>query len=314
MNQVFKFFKIIYFLVFFTVSNLAFSQDDELSKLIDENVKDNSKEPVTATFKTTRLINLTTNEQVKKGELDFRIAHRFSDMLGTQGGAATFFGFDAVSDIRFSFDYGVSNRWAIGIARSKGVAQNQVFELNSKFKIKEQKTNGFPIGISAHGGLTFTSMPSSGGSSSVIYFDKSIAHRFNYFGQLLLVKKINSSISVIVAPTIVHRNLVELGDNNTTYAVSAGARFKISKRSAIIADYYQVLNISSFQNGIKLQMPIGLGYELETGGHVFHVLLSNNKGLVESQFLPSNTEQVSLGQIRLGFNISRVFTVLHEKK
>lgn len=314
MNQVFKFFKIIYFLVFFTVSNLAFSQDDELSKLIDENVKDISKEPVTATFKTTRLINLTTNEQVKKGELDFRIAHRFGDLGMPKEMATNFLGFDQVSDVRFSFDYGISNRWSIGIGRSKGAyEQTQVFDFNSKFKIIEQKTNGFPIGISLHGGLTITSMTSSGVPSLTTNFDK-LAHRLNYFEQIILVRKFSSKFSAIISPTHVHRNLVNTGDNNDLYAIAAGIRYKFSKRSSIIADYYQVLNVSNFQKSKGFQMPIGLGYELETGGHVFHVLLSTNRGLVESQFLPNSYENISSGQIRLGFNISRVFTILHDKK
>lgn len=310
----YRFIKLIFILGCVANSNSGFSQDDELSKLVDENTKDNSREKVTATFKTTRLINLTTNEQVKKGELDFRIAHRFGD-LGTPKEMATkFLGFDQVSDVRFSFDYGISNRWAIGIGRSKGAyEQTQVFDLNSKFKIIEQKTNGFPVGISLHGGMSITSMTSSGVSSSITNFNK-LAHRLNYFEQLIVVKKFSSNLSAIIAPTHVHQNLVNIGDNNDLFAIAAGIRYKFSKRSAIIADYYQVLNVSGYQKSRNFQMPIGLGYELETGGHVFHVLLSTSRGLVESQFLPNSYENISSGQIRLGFNISRVFTILHDKQ
>jgi hypothetical protein len=301
--------------LFISIAHLVKAQDDDLSKLVDENTDLKTKDKVIATFKTTRLINLATNEQVKKGNLDFRIAHRFGDLGTPKDIAANFLGFDKVTDIRFSFDYGISNRWAIGIGRSKGAyGQTQVFDLNSKFKIIQQETKGFPIGISVYGGLTYTAMSSNGITSSVLNFDKSSAHRLNYFGQLLLVKKISPNLSIIIAPTVVHRNLVNLGDNNTTFAIAAGARMKISKRTAIIADYYQVLNLSTFQKLNEFQMPLGLGVEIETGGHVFHVLLSTNKGLVESQFLPESYEKISLGQIRLGFNISRVFTIIHDKK
>ena len=296
------------------VSSIGKAQDDDLSKLVDEHAKVEESDKQTATFKTTRLINLTTNEQVKKGELDFRIAHRFDDIAGSNGGASTFFGFDNVSDIRFSFDYGISDRWQIGIGRSKGAyAQRQVFDLNSKFKILEQRVKGLPIGLSVYAGATYTTMPSSGSPSTTTNFSK-LPYRFNYFGQLLIVRKFSSSLSAIVSPTIVHRNIVNIGDNNTTYAIAAGLRMKISKRSAIIADYYQVLNVSTYQKAKEFQMPIGLGYELETGGHVFHVLLSNNRGLMESQFLPENYDNPTKGQIRLGFNISRIFTILKDSK
>jgi hypothetical protein len=299
-------------LVLTTVSN---AQDDDLSKLVDESAGLLVKDKTIATFKTTRLINLTTNEQVKKGELDFRIAHRFGDLGATPKELATnFLGFDQVTDIRFSFDYGISNKLAVGIGRSKGAyAQSQVFDLNAKIKIIEQVNKGFPFGVSAYGGLTYTTMASTGNSSSITYFNNTEAHRINYFAQLLLFKKVNTNFSFIIAPTVVHRNLVNIGDNNTTYALAAGARMKIGKRTAIIADYYQVMNVSSLQKLNDLQMPIGLGMEIETGGHVFHVLLSTNKGLVESQFLPNNTDKFTKGEIRLGFNVSRIFTLIHDK-
>lgn len=302
-----------YLSILVLLSNPIISQEDDLSKLVNEQAPTEENQPVIATFKTTRLINLTTNEQVKKGELDFRIAHRFDDIAGSAGGASTFFGFDNVSDIRFSFDYGVMDIWAIGIGRSKGAyGTSQVFDLNTKVKILQQKTKGIPLAVSLHGGLTFTSMASSGIAGSVTNFDNSFAHRFNYFGQIILAKKITNGISVILSPTVVHRNLVMAGDNNTHFAIAAGARAKISKRAAIILDYYQVLNESAYQKSIGFQSPIGLGFELETGGHVFHMLFSSNRGLVESQFIPSNTADVTSGQIRFGFNISRVFTILKD--
>ena len=177
----------------------------------------------------------------------------------------------------------------------------------------QQRKNGFPLAISLFGGLTFTTMESNSLASSITNFDRTSAHRFNYFGQLLFAKKINDQFSVIIAPTIIHRNLVSLGDNNIQFAIAAGARAKISKRVAIIADYYHLLNVSSFQKAIDHQMPIGLGLEIETGGHVFHALFSTNTGIMESQFLPNNTAKFTAGQVRLGFNSSRIFTISNNK-
>ena len=308
-------FKLIFLGGFFISTLSIMAQDEDLSKLLDSSITTDPHEPVIASFKTTRLINLTTIEQVKRGELDFRIAHRFGDIAGKSGGASTFFGFDNISDIRFSFDYGIWDRWQIGIGRSigGGYGQTQVFDLNTKVKLMQQRKNGFPLAISLFGGLTFTTMESNSLASSITNFDRTSAHRFNYFGQLLFAKKINDQFSVIIAPTIIHRNLVSLGDNNIQFAIAAGARAKISKRVAIIADYYHLLNVSSFQKAIDHQMPIGLGLEIETGGHVFHALFSTNTGIMESQFLPNNTAKFTAGQVRLGFNISRIFTISNNK-
>lgn len=304
-----KAFAVTLFIFGFVAMSIA--QNDDLSKMLDDSSASNSKVKVAYTFKTSRLINLATNEQVKKGELDFRIAHRFGDIAGNGGGASTFFGFDQIADIRFSFDYGLSDRWVIGIGRSKGAyQQQQIFDLTTKYKILEQETNGMPVGLSFNGGMTYTTMESSIDPVQATYFKKSMAHRLNYYGQAILVKKVSSHLSIILAPTAIQRNLVTPGDLNTQFAIGLGARMKISRRAAIIADFYQMVNRSNLQKATGYLPPIGLGYELETGGHVFHVLLSNNRGLVESQFITANREDLTLGQLRLGFNISRVFNIL----
>ncbi len=281
------------------------AQEDLLGSLDSSATADDN---VIATFKTTRLINLTTNEQVKKGELDFRIAHRFEDAATAAGGTTTLFGFDAVSDIRISFDYGISDKWAIGVGRSKGGgrAHSQIYDFNTKYKIIQQSTK-MPIGISFYGLATLTSMKSVSDPTSIADFSKTFAHRLHYMGQILIAKKINSNFSFIIAPTVVHRNLVVSGDPNTQFAIGAGLRYKFSKRSAIILDYYQVLNPTVSHSYV---MPLGIGYEIETGGHVFHVLLSNNRSLVESELISENRDKWQDGQFRIGFNISRTFTVL----
>src|ERR1043165_145112 len=87
----------------------AVAQDDLLS-LVEEEPK--KSEPVYATFKTYRLGNAQTIETVKKKHLDFRIAHRFGNIYNSDlqnpinQTFQTFFGFDNINDVRFSFDYG----------------------------------------------------------------------------------------------------------------------------------------------------------------------------------------------------------------
>ena len=72
--------------------------------------------PVYATFKGTRIINARSNETVHKGELDFIISHRFGDAGGQYGGFQTFYGTDIASDVKIAFDYGLTDRLAIGIS------------------------------------------------------------------------------------------------------------------------------------------------------------------------------------------------------
>lgn len=294
------------------ISSIVYAQN-ELASMLEDSASSTDKEYVSATFKTTRLVNLTTIEQVKRGELDFRIAHRFSDMLGTNGAEKNLFGLDGISDIRFSFDYGLSDRWQIGIGRSKGAyTMRQIYDLNTKYKILIQNRD-LPVSVSFFGMLTYTTQESNGLITSIANYTKT-PYRFNYFGQFPLARKFSPNFSAIIAPSVIQRNLVDLGDNNLQFALGVGLRYKVSRRVALIADYYQLLNKSSYQKAVNYMPPIGLGVEIETGGHVFHVVLSNTRGLTEPQFItneyqdPSNT----IGMLRLGFNISRVFTILKD--
>ena len=49
--------------------------------------------------------------------------------------------------------------------------------------------------------------------------------------------------------------------------------------------------------------------DLETGGHVFQIMLTNSQGMREGTFIPKTTDSWLKGGIHLGFNISRVFAL-----
>ena len=264
-----------------------------------------------ATFKTTRLVNIQTIEQVKSGELDFRISHRFDDISGAAGGITTLYGFDNVTDIRIGFDYGVTDRWVIGFGRSKGAyLRRQIVDFNTKMKLVQQtNTNSHPISVSLYLAAEVSTMKSSTDTLSPAFFGKKPWHRINYVSQLLIARKFNDNLSFQLVPTLIHRNLVHYTEKNTTFSIGAGIRYKFTKRVGIICDYYYNFDkIKKPENGYYA--PLGIGIELETGGHVFHLLFSNNKSLLESQYLSENKDNWLKGQFRFGFNISRVFNVV----
>jgi hypothetical protein len=86
--------------------------------------------------------------------------------------------------------------------------------LNTKYKIKQQSKNGFPLAISVNGGLTFTSMESNHTLDSTENFDKTIAHRFNYFGQILFARKINNIFNELQKT---NKHLTEEGNQKIQY-------------------------------------------------------------------------------------------------
>ena len=57
-----------------------------------------------------------------------------------------------------------------------------------------------------------------------------------------------------------------------------------------------------------------IGFEFETGGHVFHVNFTNSRGMLENDFLPYNSANWAQGAFRLGFTISRTFPLSYKGK
>jgi len=295
---------------------LSTAQPD-LADLLKGELDKNINPYVSATFKTTRLTHTHTIEMVKKNELDFRITHRFFDIAGDQGGIETLFGFDNVSDIRIAFEYGITDDIGIGFGRSKGgfeIGPKQVLDGYVKAKLlKQKKKGGLPFSIVALGMTELGTETKSENVTQINSFPE-FKHRLSYAGQLIIASKISESLSLMVMPTYLHRNYVTFGDENSNFALGAGGRIKFTKRMAIIVDYFHLFseyrnleNAKEPEDNIKYYNPLGIGLEIETGGHVFHLNFSNSTGIIETQYIPYTTRNWLDGQFRFGFNISRVF-------
>ena len=264
--------------------------------------------PVTATFKTTRVILSHSNETVKKYNMDFRVSHRFGDFAGDNGGSETLYGLDNASDIRIAFEYGVTDRLTAGFGRNK-IAQLLDFYL--KYKLVEQTTdNSTPVSVTlfTSSGLTPRRVESD------IY--DVYAHRISYVTQAIIARKFSSNLSVEILPTWLHRNYVsDFRDENDNFAIGIAGRYKFTKRFGIVADYYFV-NSDFRQNKTNdtFYNPLGLGIEIETGGHVFSINFANSEGIVENNFILETRSSWLKGGFRFGFNISRMFTLYSPNK
>jgi hypothetical protein len=123
-------------------------------------------------------------------------------------------------------------------------------------------------------------------------------------GQSIFGKKISEKLSLQLSTTMVHRNQVEAWDVNDIFALGIGSRFKLSKRTALVLDYSPVLNRPA-QSDTKNALSIG--FDIETGGHVFQLHFSNATGMNERAFITDTND--TWEKVRFGFNLSRVFTI-----
>lgn len=280
---------------FFLMSSpVLMAQTDDMMNMLEQSTTEKkSKNFVKATFKGTRVINAQSVETPGKHILQFQILHRFGNI---KDGAYGFFGLDAAT-IRLGLDYGITERLAIGVGRS---SFGKVYDGNIKYQLIKQANDGLPFSLSLFSNLAISTAQKSSPDNDI-----ELSSRMSYTYQVLFARKFSESLSLQLMPTLIHRNQVILPNNNQVYALAAGGRFKLSKRMSINAEYFYVLDgidTKLYHNGVAI------GMDIETGGHVFQFHVTNSAGMIEQQFVATNSDNFFDGDLRIGFNISRAFS------
>jgi hypothetical protein len=285
------------------------SQNVDLDSLLDSQMKaknQNKTQHTLATFKTTRLIDGHTVETTQAGVLDVKISHRFGQL---NEGFYNMFGLDAAS-IRIGMDYGITNRLMVGGGRSSYEKQYDGFIKYRLLWQSEGKKN-MPVSVTLLASAMFATDTIAIKAENKISVKPETVDKFSYAYQVLIARKFSSDFSLQLMPSLVHENLVDSSFNsNNIFAIGAGARFKLTQRSSINVEYYYPLPGSKLPGTYNT---FSIGYEIETGGHVFQLHFSNSTGMTEKTFIAENTGRWSKGDIHFGFNISRVFTIRKPK-
>jgi len=285
------------FLILFSMVTIG--QDDMMDLFEDEEPK---IEYTDATFKTTLLVIGQTIENPLNGTLIFNVQHRFGTI---NSGWYEFFGLDQ-ANTRIGFQYGINDWLGIGIGRSSYL---KTYDGWVKAKILRQSKGlrKMPLSLDYFGSMAITSLRWQE-PERTNYFSSRIA----YAHQLLLARKFSPGVSLQLMPSLVHYNLVETPeDENDVWAIGAGGRFKVSKRVSINLEYYYVISKTTAS---KYENPLSIGIDIETGGHVFQLYATNAEGIIEQQFIGRTTGKWLDGDIRIGFNISRAFTLKKPKE
>lgn len=285
-------------LLFFGFANI-YADDDIMSEL--DSIAPKVDDYTYATFKATRIITGHSIENVKSDELEFRIAHRFGRV---NSGASDFFGLD-VSTIYLDLNYGLNDWLNIGIGRTP---VDKTVNLYSKIALLKQSASNSPLAFSYFASANINTSSASGEP-----LDEDFYNRLSYINQLLIARKFDEDLSIQISPTIIHKNMVaRIADDNNIYALGIGARYKISKRASINFEYFHLFNKGLIYNSQKVISPMSIGMDIETGGHVFQIMLTNSFHSIEKQYIAENTGDWTKGDIHLGFNISRVFSIFSD--
>lgn len=247
-----------------------------------------------STFKGIRVINGHSVETVRENNLDFIIQHRFGPL---SQGIKEFFGLD-VAVIRLGLEYGLTDRLMIGLGRSSYEKNVDIF---TKYRLLTQNAGpgGVPVSLSAFVSYAVrTQKPFNANTTA--------AERSSYTGQLLLARKFSDALSIQLSPGVVYRTLPDMAtDKQLVFATGLGSRFKLTKRTSLNAEWFYVL---PNQLNTIYTNSLSLGFDIETGGHVFQLGFSNAYGMAERQFITETTGAWNKGDLHFGFNISRTFS------
>ncbi|MCB0697169.1 MAG: hypothetical protein KDC07_07375 [Chitinophagaceae bacterium] len=281
------------------------AEGDDLMALLEDD-QPAKKSYTTATFKTTRLVTGQSIENTGKGVLDFRVNHRFGSL---NNGVSTFFGLDD-ANTRIGFDYGVTDWLMVGFGRNSYMKEYDGF---FKAKIMRQTENkGNPVSISYVGAMSAQSLPAPTLPAGQDYH---FSNRLYYVNQLLIARKFNQWLSLQLTPTHIHYNLVPTTpESNDLVAIGFGGRVKVSNRVTINGEYYY--RVPGTEQ-LGYHNVLSLGVDIETGGHVFQLMLSNSRTMTERAMIGQTQGTWGFGKadaIHLGFNISRVFTIVKPKE
>jgi hypothetical protein len=274
-------------------------------------------------FYSQRMINANTVEVLRKGVMEFRVVHNFGDIGGMDGGVTKFYGLDQAADVKIGFQIGISDKTNILLARTRAassISELWEFGLKHQFLRHELDDPSHPFSLTAFANIVASSTRAFKDPNSETNFN-GFSDRLSETLQVMVARKFGK-VSIQLNPTWVYRHYVIPGDQNGIFAMGAALRIPISGKLFFIADYFHPFRSEASKNAyanspiekLTFYDPIGIGVEILTQGHIFHLNFTNSKEILENKFIPRTTSNWLNGEFRWGFTMSRNFILFRDKK
>jgi hypothetical protein len=288
--------------MFLLLAGLPVQGQNDLLDMLDQEIKP-VRVPVDATFKSTRVINCHSVERMRGGDLEFHVSHRFGLI---NSGFKKFYGLDESSS-HVSLEYGITDWMEVGLGRA---TVNEYFNGFAKFSPIRQSKGRWAMPVSAS--IYLAAMTTTKDYPDPAWVVDAI-HRRTFVAQILVARKFAPWLSLQVSPTWIHRNMVATPqDPNRLFALGMGGRLKFTKRVALSIEYF-LLKDRTLLTGPPRYNPLSIGLDIETGSHVFQIFVTNSFNILENGFIGETTRTWTKKELHVGFNISRVFTVIRKK-
>lgn len=315
------------------ISGSVFAQEDSaVTKLMSSmDGKEKQTGEATKVFYSQKLINANTVEVLKKGILEFKVVHNFGDVAGKNGGAKSFYGLDGAADVKIAFQAGLTNKLNVFLSRTKGGGNiQQLIETGLKYQFVKQMDNypKHPVSVTLFANIVASTMKADTNSTPYQlgikenHYDN-FSDRLSQVLQLMVARRFGN-ISLQLSPTYVHTNYVVTNDQKGMFALGGGIRLPLSKKFVLVADYFHPFRSAASQNALKSQYAglydvtrydaFGIGVEIVTPGHLFHLNFTNTTNILENRFIPRTYTTWGKGQYRWGFTVARNFVLFRDKK
>jgi hypothetical protein len=310
--------KIVVVHLLMLISTVLVAQDSLL------NIGDNAaaaKTPVKI-FNSQKAINANTTEVVGKGKMEFKVMHNFGDIGGDFGGLKNFFGLDNASDIKIAFEIGLGKRLDILFARAKGAGQQQkLWEMGIKYQLLQQLENdpAHPLSVAFFANAVIAANKASA-LDNLDHSFRDISDRTSNTFQLIIAKKMGN-VSLQLNPTLVTRGYAISYDQKSIFALGGALKVPVMRNLNLVVDYFHPFRSQSSKDSFAVQGtplkffdPLGIGFEIVTPGHVFHLNFTNATETLENRYIPRTVTSWGKGQFRWGFTIARQFSLWRPKE
>jgi len=247
------------------------------------------EKPVKNVFQGTRFINLHSANVDAKNELQMFIQHRFGNI---NGGFYEFFGLDEAS-MRLGFEYGITKNLTFGLGRSTYM---KTYDSFLKYRILTQ-TSSFPLTVTA---TVAGSVPTVKDVIPEEYSDFSEKASGNV---QLHIAKSWKSVGFQVTPGYIGTGYIPVENSSYSFFTLGGAgSVKLSKKISFNVEY-----LYRFEDEIDYVNPLSASVDLDTGGHLFQIVISNGQQMYDQAIITNPTGDWAEGSLYLGFNLVRGF-------
>ena len=240
-------------------------------------------------FHSTQSANLPTAVVMPQGSWLFEISHRFDTPVSD--GASALWGLDGPAYNRLGLSYSASDRLAIGVLRTN-VQDN--LELNAKVGLWSGGEGGsLPVEIAIMGGVAW--------NTQVFEVDGAEDNEMQAYGQLILNTLLGERVAVGLVPTYLYNPRILDLDEESALALGLVGQLYATSSMSLFVEW-----LVSEERADQENDPATFGVELETRGHFFKLIFTNQARLNPTQYLGGTSTDFEPEEWRFGFNIQRL--------